>query len=100
MWSLDDLGDEKLAGFFAGGVGDDGFVVETVARFVGAEDIFHGDSMGGCLDAGNIDFLEFVDVREDIVELALKSGAFGFGEVKPREVRDVGDVHLAGLFCC
>jgi hypothetical protein len=44
-------------------------VRERRADFVGARDIDHRHGVGGRLDAGHVEFLQFFDVAEDAAEL-------------------------------
>ena len=62
----------------------------------GARDIDQRHGVGGRLDAGNVEFLQFFDVAEDAAELRAEFFFLVGGEMQPRQMRDVFDVNFGG----
>ena len=48
--------------------------------------------MGGRLDTLDINFLQFLDVTENITQLIAELFFLGFGKFQPREIGDIMDV--------
>jgi hypothetical protein len=69
-------------------------VGETGTDFVEAEGVGGEVGIDGMVgDGRDIDLAELVDVAEDLLELFLEGGGFGFGELKPGQSGHVGDVN-------
>src|SRR5436309_361608 len=50
--------------------------------------------MGGRLDAGDVHFAQFLNMREHLAKLALELCDLIIGQVEPRKLRDIADVEL------
>ena len=69
---------------------------QRFADFIGAGDIDHRHGVRGRLDAGDVEFAQFLDVAEDIAELRAKFDFFFRRQLNAREMRDVFDVYFCG----
>ena len=75
-----------------------GIVVrERRANFVESRDIGHRHGVGGWLDAGYIERLQFLDVAEDAAELRAEFFFLVGRELEPRQMRDIFDIKLSLL---
>ena len=50
--------------------------------------------MGGWLDAFDVDFGKFFDVRHDVLKLPAKTGDFFFAQIDASEVGDIADIDV------
>ena len=90
----DDFWDADLALGLIGGVGEDGFGGDAVARLVLAHDVIDGRGVGGGLDAGDIEGGEGFSVAEDGLELPLENGAFFLIQFEPGQAGDIADINV------
>ena len=68
---------------------------ERRADLVGAGDVGHRHGVGGRLDAGHVECLQFFDVAENAAELRAEFFFLVGCELEPRQVRDVFDIKLS-----
>ncbi len=69
--------DEEEAVGLDGGVAEGVFVGKAGANFVGAKDVDEGDGVGGGFDVGDVGLLEFLDIADDVGELAAEGFLLG-----------------------
>ena len=62
----------------------------------GAGDVDHRHGMGGRLDAGHVQFLQFLDVAEDAAKLRAEFFLLVGSELNARKMRDVFDINFSG----
>ena len=91
---LHNLRDHEQAVGPGGRVAEGVVVRERGADFVGASHIHARRGVGGRLDVGYVQFLEFLDVFENVPELFAELLFLFRREREPRQMRDIFDINL------
>jgi len=88
------FGNQNLSVVRGGSVGDDDIVVERSARLIGAQHVDQRYGVRGRLHIRHIEFSELLDIFEYLIELSLKQPRFLVGQLNPREIGDVRNIHM------
>ncbi len=91
----DDLGDADLALGLVGSILQNGGRGEALVRHIIAHPAEDIRSVGGGIDARNIEFRESFHEAENRLKLGLESGHFRIAEFEAGEIGDVADIDVA-----
>ncbi len=70
-------------------------MIERGARHVVAKHVNQRHGMRGRLDIRYVEFAQLLNIGEHLIELSLKQLRFPVREVNPRQMRDIGNVHMS-----